>query len=79
MLPNYPQQTKLFVRETKDVSFGVGAAWKERDGWKTKAVSLGKHITEADATLFGISIKGEDLLSNLSRTNHERAEIMTDS
>jgi hypothetical protein len=64
----------LFVRATKDASLGVGAAWKERNGWKTKAASLGKHLTEADASLFGISMVGKDLLSNLSRTNHERAE-----
>jgi hypothetical protein len=79
MLPNNPQQMTLFVRATKDASFGVGAAWKERNGWKTKSASLGKHLTKADAALFGISMVGKDLLSNLSRTNHQRAEIVTDS
>jgi hypothetical protein len=43
MLPNHPQQMKLFVRATKDVSFGVGAAWKEGNCCKTKAASLGRH------------------------------------
>jgi hypothetical protein len=54
ILPDNPQQMTLFVRAAKDASFGIGAAWKERNGWKTKAVSLGKHLTEADAALFGI-------------------------
>jgi len=51
MLPDNPQQMALFVRATKDASFGVRAAWKERNGWETKAASLGKHLTEADAAL----------------------------
>jgi hypothetical protein len=79
MLPDYPQQLTLFVRTTKDSSLGVGAAWKERDGWKTKAASLGKHLTGMDAALFGISMVGKDLLSNLSRMNHQRAEIVKNS
>jgi hypothetical protein len=49
MLPDHPLQTTLFVELAKDVSIGVGAAWKERDGWNTKAVSLGKYVTETDA------------------------------
>jgi hypothetical protein len=40
---------------------------------------LGKHLTEADAALFGISMVGKDLLLNLLRTNHQCAEIVTDS
>jgi hypothetical protein len=79
MLPDNLQQIMLFVRATKDASFSVGAAWKERNGWKTKAASLGKHLTEADAALFGISMVGKDLLSNLLRTNYQRTEIVTDS
>ena len=81
MLPDHPQQITMFVQTIKDASFGVGAAWKERDGWETKAASLGKHLTEMDAALFGISrtMVGKDLLSNLSRTNHQRAEIVTNS
>jgi hypothetical protein len=78
MLPKHPQQMKLFVWATEDVSFGVGAEWKERNGWKTKAASLGKHITGADAALFRISMVRTDLLSNLSRTYHKRAENVTD-
>jgi hypothetical protein len=31
MLPGYLQQTTLFVETTKEVSFGVRAAWKARD------------------------------------------------
>jgi hypothetical protein len=58
MLPKHPQQIKLFVWATEDVSFGVGAGWKERNGWKTIAASLGKHITGADAALFRISMVG---------------------
>jgi hypothetical protein len=54
----------LFVRTTKNTSFGVGAAWKERDGWKTKAASLGKHLAETDAALFGITML---LKSNVRR------------
>jgi hypothetical protein len=79
MLPDHPQQMTLFVRATKDASFGVGAAWKERNCWKTKVASLDKHPTEADAALFGNSMVGKDLLSNLSRANHQGAEIVTKS
>jgi hypothetical protein len=74
MLPDHPQQMTLFVQTTKDASFGVGAAWKERNGGKTKAASLGKHLTEMDAALFEINMVGKDLLSN-----QQRAEIVTNS
>jgi hypothetical protein len=40
MLPDHPLQTTLFVELAKDISVGVGATWKERDGWKTKTASL---------------------------------------
>jgi hypothetical protein len=67
MLPDNPQQMTLFVRAAKDASFGVGAAWKERNCWKTKAASLGKHLTEADAALFGISMHAQ-----LGAADHQR-------
>ena len=60
MLPDHSQQLTLFVQTTKDASFGVGAARKEWNGWKTKTASLGKYLTEADAALFGISMVGKD-------------------
>lgn len=79
MLPGYPQQTTLFVETAKDVSAGIGAAWKERDGWKTQALSLGKYLTDVNAATFAIGMTLRDLPSILSRTNHQSAEIVTKS
>lgn len=45
MLPDYPLQTTLFVELVEDISAGVGAAWKGRDGWEAKVASLGKLYT----------------------------------
>jgi glyoxylate carboligase len=63
----------------KEVTFGVGAAWKTRDGWKSKTISLGKYLTEADAASFAIGMVLKDLLAILSKTDHRRAEIVTKS
>lgn len=79
MLPNHPQQMTLFVKATKEVSFGAAAAWKERNGWKTKAIPLGKYLTEAEAALFAVGMVMKDLLSILSRADYQRAEIVTES
>jgi hypothetical protein len=79
MLPGHPGQTTIFVETAKDVCFGVGAAWKARDGWKSKAMPLGKYLTEADAASFTISTVLKDLPTILSRTEHRRAEIVTRS
>jgi vacuolar-type H+-ATPase subunit I/STV1 len=79
MLPGHPRQTTLFVEIAKDVCFGAGAAWKARDGWKSKAMPLGKHLTEVDAASFAISTVLKDLPAILSRTDHRRAEIVTRS
>jgi hypothetical protein len=79
MLPDLPLQTTLFVELTKDISVGVGAAWKERDGWKTKTASLGRYVTESDATSFAIGMVLEDLSQMLSRTSQRSAEIATKS
>jgi len=79
MLPDHPQQVTLFVGAKKDVSFGVGAAWKESNGWKTKAASLGKFVTESEAVLSAIDMVAKVLLPILSRTNQQRAEILTRS
>lgn len=79
MLPDYPLQTTLFVELAKDVSVGVGAAWKERDGWKTRAASLGKYITETDTTIFAIGMALKQLPRILSRTSRGSAEIVTKS
>jgi hypothetical protein len=79
MLPGHPQQTTLFVETAKDVGFGVGAAWKARNGWKSKAMPLGKYLTEADAASFAIGMVLKDLPAILSRTDHRRAEIVTKS
>lgn len=78
-LPSHPQQITLFVETAKDVGFGVGAAWRVRDGWKSKAMSLGKYLTEVDAVSFAIGIVFKDLPAILSRTDHQRAEIVTKS
>ena len=69
----------MFVGAKKDVSFGVGAAWKDSNGWKTKAASLGKFVTESEAVLSAIHMVAKDLLPILSRTNQQRAEILTRS
>ena len=79
MLLGHPRQTTLFVEIAKDVCFGAGAAWKARDGWKSKAMPLGKHLTEVDAASFAISTVLKDLPAILSRTDHRRAEIVTRS
>jgi len=79
MLADHPQQATLFISTRKDASFGVGAAWSEGDVWKTKAASLGKYTTESDAVSFAISMVVKDLLQTLSRTNQQRAEIVTTS
>jgi hypothetical protein len=79
MLPDHPLQTTLFVELAKDVSIGVGASWKERDGWKTKAASLGRYVTETDATSSAIGMVLEDLPQILSRTTHRKGEIVTKS
>jgi ribonuclease HI len=79
MLADHPQQATLFISTKKDASFGVGAAWSEGNDWKTKAASLGKYITESDAVSFAISMVVKDLVQTLSRTNQQRAEIVTTS
>ena len=79
MLPNHPQQTTVFVEVAKDVGFGVGAAWKERDGWKSRAMPLGWYLTEIDAASFAISMALECLPAVLLKTDHKRAEVVTRS
>ena len=79
MLPNHPQQTTVFVEVAKDVGFGVGAAWKERDGWKSRAMPLGRYLTETDAASFAISMALECLPAVLLTTDHKRAEVVTRS
>jgi hypothetical protein len=79
MLPNHPQQTTVFVEVAKDVGFGVGAAWKERDGWKSRATPLGKYLTEVDAASFAINMALECLPAVLLKTDHRRAEVVTKS
>jgi hypothetical protein len=77
MRPSHSQQATLFVSAKKDTSFGVGAAWKEGNDWKTKSAPLGKYLTESEAVLFAINMVAKDLLQTLSRTNQQRAEIVT--
>jgi hypothetical protein len=79
MLPGHPRQTTLFVETAKDLCFGVGVAWKAGDGWKSKAMPLGKYLTEADSASFAIGTVLKDLPAILSRTKHRRAEIVTRS
>lgn len=79
MQPENPQQLTLFVSTDKDTNTGVGVVWRERNAWKTKVSSLGKHITTDDAALFAIGMAARDLISTLSRTNHNFAEIVTES
>jgi hypothetical protein len=63
----------------QEVGFGVGAAWKAQDGWRSKAILLGKYLTEADAASFAVSMALEDLSATLSNTDHRTAEIVTKS
>lgn len=79
MLPDHPRQLMIFVSATKDVSYGMEAAWRERHVWKTKASSLDKHVTAADAALFTVDMIMRDLIPTLSRADHCSAEIVTES
>jgi hypothetical protein len=63
----------------KDVGFGVGAVWKERDRWKSRATLLGRYLTEVDATSFAINMALECLPMILLKTDHRRAEVVTKS
>jgi hypothetical protein len=69
----------VFVEVAKDVGFGVGAAWKERDGWKSRATPLGRYLTDVDAASFAISMALECLPAVLLKTDHRRAEVVTKS
>jgi hypothetical protein len=60
-IPDYSRQMTLFVASDQRHQLDVGAAWKERDCWRKKAVSLSEHLTKADATLFAISMLMTDL------------------
>jgi hypothetical protein len=79
MKPDHPQQLTLFVSAPKDMSFGVGAAWRERHAWKAEASSLGKHITTADTALIAIGMTMKDLIVILTRADRSFAEIATES
>lgn len=79
MFPDRPEQITLFVNTAKGVTFGAGAAWRERNGWKTKAMSIGKFLTETDAAVFAIAMATKDLLPILSRLDHRCAEIVMES
>ena len=63
----------------KDVSFGVEAAWKKRDGWKSRATPLGRFLTEIDAASFAISIALDYLPAIPLKIGHKRAEVVTKS
>ncbi|KAM0705428.1 hypothetical protein Q7P35_008218 [Cladosporium inversicolor] len=76
MQPDHSHQVTLFASMNQEVSFGVGAAWKERGVWKTSVSSLGKHITTADAVLFAIDMIMKSLVSTLSKADHSIAEIV---
>jgi hypothetical protein len=79
MFPDNSQQLTVFVNVARDTSFGVGAAWKEHSGWKTKAWSLCKYLTKTDAVSFGVDMVVESLLSMLEETDHRYADIATKS
>lgn len=79
MLPDQSEQTTVFVRAIKDACFGTAIAWEEANDWKTKAVPLGKHLTETDAALFAVGMAMKHLFSILSRTDHRCAEVVTES
>lgn len=79
MQPDHSHQLTLFVSTIQDVSFGVGAAWKEQGGWKTRVSSLGNYITTVDAPLFAIDMVTKNLVSTLSKADHSTAEIVTES
>lgn len=79
MQPDNPQRLTLFVSTAKDASFGLGVAWREQYAWTTNMSSLGNHITTADAVLFAVGMDVKNLISILSRTDHCRAEIATES
>ena len=53
---------------------GVGAAWKERDGWQTRTASLGKCLTGTDATAFAIGMVLKDLPPMTGGTKREKGQ-----
>jgi hypothetical protein len=61
------------------MSLGIGVAWRERYACKTKASSLGKHITAADTALFARGMAMKDLVPIPARADHSFAEIVTES
>lgn len=79
MLRDHSRQLTIFVSATKDVGYGAAAAWRERREWKTKASSLGKYMTTADAALFAISMVVKGVVPVLHRADHRSAEIVTES
>jgi hypothetical protein len=79
MQPDHSHQLTLFVSTNQNVSFGVGAAWKEQGVWKTRVSSLGKYITTADAAVFAIGMVTKNLVSTLSKADRSLAEIVTES
>lgn len=79
MLPNNPQQTTISVETARDLGLGVGAAWRERDEWKSRTMSLARYVTETDAAVFAIGMVLKELPSILSKTSHRTAEVATKS
>lgn len=82
---NQEGKSRLFLRrgQTKSGlhlrSFGVGAAWKERDGRKSRTMSLGRYLTETGAVAFAIDMVLKEYTSILSKTDHRSVEVVNKS
>lgn len=66
----------MFVEVAKDIGHRVGAVWKERDAWKSRATLLGRYLTEIDAASFAVNMGSECLPAVLLKTDHRRAEVV---
>lgn len=67
------------VEVAKDVNVGLGASWKDLDGLKSRAMSLGRYTTETDASISAIGMAFRELPSILSKTSHQNAEVVLKS
>lgn len=77
MQPDHSRQVTLCLGATKDVSFRVGFAWRERRVWKTQTATLGKFVAAAEAAFFAIDPVMKDLVTILSRADRCSAELVT--
>jgi ribonuclease HI len=72
-------QITLFTDSAEGPTFGAGIAWKEDNHWKTKTTPLGRYLTILEAELFAIHMAIREARPAMTRTDHRRLEIRSDS